>query len=144
VLGLPSYGYISKSTAQRLRTRSKSKKAVKVVNDDGGTEGQVQFRGLVKQGALVRTVSISPDGITTISFRGGGGFERRWDSCSATPFLRSNSSKQIITYDDLESLGMKAEFAWKVGMLGVNIFDVHGDTDYWDLTSCIRNRMGLA
>ncbi|CAA7259874.1 unnamed protein product [Cyclocybe aegerita] len=137
VLGLPSYGYISSSTTQRLRTRADSN-AVKVINDDGDSEGQIQFRELVAQGALVR--SISGD---TVSFTAGGGFERRWDSCSDTPFLRSTASRQVITYDDLESLSMKAAFAKRVGMLGINFFDIHGDTDQWDLITTIRKSMAL-
>ena len=149
VLGLPSYGYISTSHAERLRTRSASSfnsnrqarqsDSVEVVDEDGGSDSQVQFRQLVKQGALVR----SAHGNGSPTFSPSGGFERRWDTCSATPFLRSTSSGQIITYDDPESLSMKATFARQVGMLGVNLFDIHGDTDEWDLTDPIRKSLGL-
>ena len=142
VLGLPSYGYISTSHAERLRTRSAfNSDSVEVVDEDGGSDSQVQFRQLVKQGALVR--SLPPHGNGSPTFSSSGGFERRWDTCSATPFLRSISSGQIITYDDPESLGMKAAFARQVGMLGVNLFDIHGDTDEWDLTDPIRKSLGL-
>ena len=153
VLGLPSYGYISSSTASRLRTRAKSRKvkakfqpsgtSVKVVNEDGGSDGQVQFRELLRQGALIRSTPTLLGTSNISSFIGGGGFERRWDSCSETPFLRSNASRQVITYDDLESLRLKVAFAKEVGMLGVNLFDIHGDTDNWDLTNCIREALGL-
>ena len=147
VLGLPSYGYISTSHAERLRTRSafdsnwqaRQSDSVKVVDEDGGSDSQVQFRQLVKQGALVR----SPHGNGSPTFSPSGGFERQWDTCSATPFLRSISSGQVITYDDPESLSMKADFARQVGMLGVNLFDIHGDTDDWDLTVSIRKSLGL-
>ncbi|KAF8192629.1 glycoside hydrolase [Pholiota molesta] len=79
VLGLPSYGYISSSTATHLRTRKWS-------------------------------------------------FERMWDSCSDTPYLRSITSRQIVTYDDPES------------MLGVNLFDIHGDSEQWDLIDSVEDR----
>ena len=149
VLGVPSYGYISTSHAERLRTRSafssnrqaRQSDSVKVVDEDGGSDSQIQFRQLVKQGALVR--SLPPHGNGSPTFSPSGGFERRWDTCSATPFLRSISSGQIITYDDPESLGMKAAFARQVGMLGVNLFDIHGDTDEWDLIDPIRKSLGL-
>ena len=148
VLGLPSYGYISTSHAERLRTRSafsstskrRPSDAIKVVDEDGGSDSQVQFRQLVRQGVLVRTTPQHGDGSPT--FLSSGGFERRWDSCSATPFLRSTSG-QVITYDDPESLSMKATFARQVGMLGVNLFDVHGDIDEWDLTNSIRKSLDL-
>ncbi|KAF8974431.1 glycoside hydrolase [Flammula alnicola] len=154
VLGLPSYGYISSSTVEHLQTRSKPKKKKKkqrhsdsltVVSQDGGSDSQVQFRELIKQGALVAQPSTASDGNGTAehTFIASGGFERRWDDCSGTPYLRSTSSGQIITYDDPESLGMKAAFAKDVGMLGVNLFDVHGDTDQWDLTDSVRKSVGL-
>ena len=149
VLGLPSYGYISTSHAERLRTRSAFSSipqkhwsdSVKVVNEDGSSDSQVQFRQLVGQGALVR--SVPPHGNGSPIFAPSGGFERRWDSCSDTPFLRSTSSGQVIPYDDPDSLGMKAAFARQAGMLGVNLFDIHGDTDEWDLLNSIRKSLGV-
>lgn len=67
------------------------------------------------------------------------GFQRSWDKCSATPFLHSDT--QTIPYDDPESLAMKGAFAKKTGMLGVNMFDVHGETDQWDLITATRNAL---
>jgi len=80
---------------------------------------------------------------STVTFVANGGFERHWDGCSDTPYLRSTASKQVVTYDDPESIGLKAAFAKQVGMLGVNLFDVHGDTDGWDLTDSARKSIGL-
>ncbi|KIM46067.1 glycoside hydrolase family 18 protein [Hebeloma cylindrosporum] len=145
VLGLPSYGYISSSTAEHLRTRSRSTRiqressSIAVISEGGDT--QIQFRDLVRQGALIR--SSGSDQNSTAAFVANAGFERRWDSCSDTPYLRSTTSKQVITYDDPESIGLKAAFAKQVGMLGVNLFDVHGDTDKWDLTDSARKSIGL-
>ena len=158
VLGLPSYGYISKSTSSSLRQRSMAHllsgrpithasethaATVQVINDDGGGEdgAQIQFNELVAQGALIRN---EPDTDTNeVTYTSSGGFTRYWDDCSSTPFLRSESIRQIITYDDPLSLGMKAEFAARVGMLGVNMFDVHGDSAQWDLTDSVRRSLGL-
>lgn len=152
VLGLPSYGYISTSTASRLRTRAKTKQkktkshstgSLKVINEDGSLTGQVQFNDLVRQGALIRSTPSESSRRNATSFIAGGGFVRRWDPCSETPFLRSVGAHQVIAYDDLESLQLKTIFAREVGMLGVNLFDVHGDTVDWDLTDCIREGLGL-
>ncbi|KAG8936045.1 hypothetical protein FRC02_004958 [Tulasnella sp. 418] len=131
-LGVPSYGYISRSKVQQLSGRSES---VTVKNDDGGTNnGQMQFNGLISQGALVKK-----DGV----YVGAGGFQRRWDSCSSTPFLRSESQGQIITYDDPQSLKIKGDFAKKAGIKGINMFDVHGDTSNWELVDAVRSGLGL-
>ncbi|KAJ7276522.1 glycoside hydrolase superfamily [Mycena haematopus] len=131
VLGVPSYGYVSKSTATRLRTRQNQVQSVKLASG-----GQIQFRDLVEQGALVRN--------SNGSFSGGGGFTRYYDECSCTPFLRSPSSGQIVTYDDPQSLGLKAALAKRTGMLGVNMFDWTGDTDNGDLVDAIRQGFDYA
>ncbi|KAH6915334.1 chitinase [Coprinopsis sp. MPI-PUGE-AT-0042] len=197
VLGLPAYGYVQKSAAQRLRNRyfdfrgrhryggdrghswdgdddddedegwgqdhwhdshdgddgdgdggedggdwepnhpsgPSASQPIKVSDD----EEQIQFRDLVKQGALIASARDSNE--TFVRYQASGGFERRWDGCSETPFLRSTSVGQIVTYDDPESLALKARFAKEVGMLGVNIFDIHGDTDSYDLVDAIRSAM---
>lgn len=148
VLGLPSYGYISKSNATNLRTRSRLFAAAKITSTGAadvevvGEGGTIQFRDIISQGALVlaQPANVSHPAV----YDGAGGFEKHWDSCSSTPYLRSANAGQIIAYDDPESLHMKAKFALKVGMLGTNMFDVHGDSDGWDLTTAVRNGMGLA
>ena len=223
VLGVPAYAYISRSTASSLRQKRALGPStnVRVLNDAGGFEsGQVQFRDLIKQGALTRTnwvlqssassppgtvdgfgnpldseldvdldpdcagieeddyedgddvnaltLSLSPAGglmvtpvdgdpsagslvstppppniFTVASFEGAGGFIRHWDLCSSTPFLRSDFAQQIITFDDPESLGLKAAWIKEAGILGVNVFDVHGDTDDWDLVDSLRKGLGI-
>lgn len=167
VLGLPSYGYVSKSTTNRLRQRgrrsdehlaatrpqfeggagveSNAGSAVEVAGDDadddaGDDSGQVQFKELITQGAIIRNPVLDVgdgDGGDIATYSASGGFTRYWDDCSSTPFLRS-SGGQVITYDDPGSLAMKAMFAAKVGMLGVNMFDIHGDSVEWDLIRAAR------
>lgn len=141
VLGLPSYGYMSRSTAMFLRQRS-----VKLESEDGsGGDGQIQFRDLVDQGALKRAAPVDDSSApgAASKFVGGGGYERHWDACSSTPFLRSEIAHQVVTYDDPESIALKASFAKGAGILGVNMFDVHGDTDSWDLIDAARLGLGL-
>ncbi|KAF9653393.1 glycoside hydrolase [Thelephora ganbajun] len=84
-----------------------------------------------------------PNVFTAAVFEGTGGFTRHWDLCSSTPFLRSEFAEQIITFDDPQSLGLKAAWTKEAGLLGVNIFDVHGDTDDWDLVDSLRKGLGI-
>lgn len=105
------------------------------------SDPQIQFRDLVRQGALV--FSNSSSNSTNGTFIAAGGYTRIWDKCSNTPFLRSESAGQIITYDDPQSLGMKAAFVKKMGMLGANLFDVHGDTDQWDLIDSVIEQFNV-
>ena len=145
VLGLPAYGYLSESSASHLRNRhtriqehdseeESPRNVTKLLDEDGNSVGQILFRELVRQGALSRTVNPH---MGRVDFVGENGFERSWDLCSSTPFIRSTLAYQLVTYDDPLSLSLKAAFARTVGMLGVNIFDVHGDTDGWDLTNAV-------
>ncbi|EIW62034.1 glycoside hydrolase [Trametes versicolor FP-101664 SS1] len=201
VLGVPSYGYISRTSAALLRTRGQSMRrttlrpwrfhkrrhngvrktrrhrvlewvgalvdktnilstgSTLVHNEDGGTDnGQVQFRDLVAQGVLQPYLSnnTSPSTLSALRskktdenaegrrlFAGGGGFERLWDACSSTPFLRSAGARQVITYDDPVSLEMKAQLARAAGMRGVNLFDISGDTDNWDLADALLRGLGV-
>lgn len=62
------------------------------------------------------------------------GFQCSWDNCSATPFLYRQA-------DDGESLPIKDAFAKKTGVLGVNMFDVHGKTDEWNLIMATRKTL---
>lgn len=136
--------------------------AIMATNDDGSPEdGQVQFRGLVEQGILQYSPEEPYDGASADGsvapmryvtnrgkeidslYDGWSGFSREWDECSSTPFLRSATADQVVTYDDPLSLGMKAAFVQGVGLLGVNMFDISGDTDQWDLTDALRKGLGL-
>ena len=47
-----------------------------------------------------------------------------------------------MTYDDPESIKIKAAFAKEVGLLGLNMFDIHGDTRTWDLVDAARQGLG--
>ncbi|KAG8687376.1 hypothetical protein FRC08_011997 [Ceratobasidium sp. 394] len=151
-LGLPSYGYVQSSGASRLVQRSEGRleedEDYEVETADSGTGsvrvkgegegddgGQVQFKQLLSEGAI----KLTDDG----DYVGAGGFSRMWDICSSTPYLVSKAAHQVVTYDDPQSLGMKAAFAKGAGLRGVNMFDVHGDTEDWTLTDAIRAGLGL-
>ena len=137
VIGVPSYGYVSPSKATNLRTRANSSTVAVTPNS-----GQIPFRDLVSQGALNCTTPASST--SPRSCVASGGYERCWDDCSSTPFMRSSSAGQVISYDDPESLEMKGQLARNLKMLGINMFDVHGDTDQWDLTTSLRKGLGCS
>ncbi|PBK72768.1 glycoside hydrolase family 18 protein [Armillaria solidipes] len=120
VLGIPAYGILSTSNATKLRTRSK-RESPTLVTDDGEEQGQIRFSSLVKQGALVLE-----DTLGQRKFVAPPGSTRHWDWCSSTPFLKSTN--QLVSYDDPESIGLKAEFVMKNGMRGTSMWEATGDT----------------
>lgn len=141
LLGIAAYGYLQMSTATSLVTRRRRSlehraATVTVTNADGGTtDGQVNFASLISQGALVLD--------STGAYVGGGGFTREWDSCSSTPWLKSTASGQVVTYDDPQSISLKAQFARQSGLRGTNMWELTGDMSAWSLMSAARSGLGL-
>lgn len=199
-------GTTSEDPGMPLEVEGSKPSVFMVRNEDGGTDnGQIQFRELVRQGALQYLTAWSDDSAQSAAstgtstegdgsniqsgdsgekdagsddnsndeagspsstdaesqapvqqmsvdfagqhidnvFNGLNGFVRLWDACSSSPFLRSTVAKQVVTFDDPQSLEMKAVFVREAGLLGTNMFDISGDTDQWDLTDGIRRGLGL-
>ncbi|KAF5390714.1 hypothetical protein D9757_002684 [Collybiopsis confluens] len=129
VLGSPFYGYLSDSSATTLRSRDASA-STRAISDDGTRTGAIMFVSLVNQGILIPSTSNNGQ----VNFVGARGFSRYWDACSSTPFLRSPSTNQVISYDDPESLGLKARLAMSTGLRGINVWSVDGDYQvHWQL-----------
>lgn len=150
MLGVPAYGYVNPSHATHLVSkrsmsapRLTSKSHLYARDNDAqtptivtvkGDGGEVQFNDLIAQGALLNT--------PTNGYIGFGGFTRFYDSCSSTPFLTSPYTNQVITYDDPQSLKLKAQLASQSGILGTSMWDLSGDTATWDLTNALRQGLG--
>jgi chitinase len=121
VLGIPAYGIVSRSSADKLRTRDEAGDScwinysssssstsdhhyhhartmesdtgeLEVHDDEGGSDGQIQFGELVRQGALVRN--------NGGDYEAAGGFERRWDDCSSTVSTIFNAIPAIFHFRD--------------------------------------------
>jgi chitinase len=52
---------------------------------------------------------------------------RMWDDETKTPWLKSPDGKQVIGYDDAESLTIKTKWAMERGLRGVFFWEVRGD-----------------
>ncbi|KAH8920058.1 glycoside hydrolase family 18 protein [Atractiella rhizophila] len=90
---------------------------------------QAGFRELVNRGALAKSSSGK--------YVGKNGYVRKWDSCSSTPFLVNSERGLVVTYDDPESLAIKAAYAYEVGIGGMNSWEMSGDLG-WDLVRSVR------
>ena len=55
------------------------------------------------------------------------GFTRFWSSEARVPWLHNDSLGVFISYDDAESIGLKAEYARERGLGGVMIWEIGGD-----------------
>jgi chitinase len=61
------------------------------------------------------------------------------------PWIRSSYTGQVVTYDDPDSLSMKAQFARQSGLRGCNMFSMDGDWtgSNWPLVDALRSGMGI-
>jgi len=80
---------------------------------------QIGFNTLVSQGALSRSSSGT--------YKAINGYVRNWDTCSSTPWLRNAVRGVIVTYDDPQSIGLKAQYAASRGIGGVAFWDMSTD-----------------
>ncbi|CAA7268385.1 unnamed protein product [Cyclocybe aegerita] len=128
LLGLPLYGYVSKSSSKKL-----SGSLIPTPNDPrfppgahprhppisaNGAQGdlshlwgqQIAFSQIISFGALTQ----NSDG----SYGGVNGYTMGWDDCSDTPYLFNTAQTTVVTYDDTWSIASKTQFAKKSGMAG--------------------------
>ncbi|KAF9515875.1 glycoside hydrolase family 18 protein [Hydnum rufescens UP504] len=146
LLGVPSYGYVQKSQATSLRQRGVDILPILVPEDStvisapaaasaapllSGTGNQIQFIDLVQQGVIQLAESTGSPTLSPASTSPVNRFQRYWDACSSTPFLMSLSQDQLPLFPKV------------LGIAGVNMFDVHGDTADYVLTDALRSGLGL-
>lgn len=76
--------------------------------------------------------------------RGLNGFRRVWDNCTSTPYLYSETTSTFVTFDDPESLSIKAKYAVDEGLKGVGMWSIdHDEVDYV-LSKAIVKALGRA
>ncbi|KAH8828170.1 glycoside hydrolase [Flagelloscypha sp. PMI_526] len=166
LLGLPLYGYVSNSKKTVLTgsfapevNEDSSNYLVKPQLDDSGRttwlngahprakDGdvrvmadlrsyygqQIAFKDILKSGALQRNADNT--------YSAGGGFTYAWDNCSNTPFLYRTDQSTVVTFDDPQSLALKAQYAQSKGLAGVFTWSVEED-DGKILIDAIRTAIG--
>jgi chitinase len=68
------------------------------------------------------------------------GFKRYWHPEAQVPWLHNDSLGVFITYDDAESIGLKADYVRTNGLGGIMIWEIGGDDG--TLLGVIRQRLG--
>jgi chitinase len=57
----------------------------------------------------------------------GAGFKRKWDDKAKAPYLVNRKKKILVSYDDEESVGYKADYILDNNVRGVIIWTIVGD-----------------
>ncbi|PPR01818.1 hypothetical protein CVT24_001682 [Panaeolus cyanescens] len=135
ILGLPLYGYVSRSSAKKLsgsgspglghpHRRFVSPPAYFApLGDVSRIWGQqIPFSQLLAYGILTRR----SDG----TYGATNGYTYDWDNCSDTPFVYNPSRTTVVTYDDTYSIASKTQYARKAGMAGCFTWSMDQDDGY--------------
>ncbi|KDR78222.1 hypothetical protein GALMADRAFT_1307739 [Galerina marginata CBS 339.88] len=127
LLGLPVYGYVSKSKDKELTGSSLPSSILptgahprlapnrfrisEALGDLSALWGQqIPFIQLVQSKVLVK----NQDG----TYGAANGYTSAWDNCSDTPYLYNIGRTTVVTFDDTYSIASKTLFAKKSGMGG--------------------------
>jgi chitinase len=69
-------------------------------------------------------------------------WERKWDAIGQVPWLVNRRDKQVISYDDAQSMRVKGAFAIEAGLAGVMIWELSGDDAAWTLLHALNDALG--
>ena len=81
-------------------------------------ETEFPYNSLFSTGALTYSNGI---------YAGAGGYKRYWNAAAQVPYLYSATAKRFITYDDSESMRVKANYANQVGLGGLMFWELSED-----------------
>jgi chitinase len=70
------------------------------------------------------------------------GYVRYWDPVSSAPFLYNSATRTFVSYEDTESVKLKAEYVVREKLRGVMFWEYHGD-DRGALLGAIWTGLGL-
>jgi chitinase len=68
-------------------------------------------------------------------------FERHWHAEAGVPWLYDAGTGTMLSYDDPESIGRKADFIRERGLGGAMFWELSGDDASWSLLSAIADRL---
>jgi len=73
-----------------------------------------------------------------------GSWVRTWDEKVKAPYLFNKDTKQIISYDDPETIEHKAKYVLDNGFAGMMVWELENDTDDFEILTAINNNLGCS
>ena len=71
----------------------------------------------------------------------GGKYTECWDNTAMVPYLTNSSGKMVLTYDNEESIGMKANYVKEKGLKGAMYWSIRDDDSDRTLARAISTRL---
>ncbi len=72
----------------------------------------------------------------------GTGYTRRWSDAAKAPWLYNPTTGVMITYDDPESMGIKADYVNARNLGGMMFWELSGDDAQDSLLGAVQSRLG--
>ncbi len=69
------------------------------------------------------------------------GYNRNWDDQAKVPYLTDASGTMVLSYDDETSIGLKADYVKKKGLLGAMYWDIEADDANHTLGKAVASRL---
>jgi chitinase len=117
VLGVPFYGR-GWDNVQPGVSGNGLGQAGSEATSPGLGETEFPYNNLLSSGVLTYSNGV---------FAGGAGYTRHWNAQAQVPFLYSPTAKRFITYDDAESMRVKAAYTNQQGLGGMMFWEASED-----------------
>ena len=92
-----------------------------------------------------KAASSSSEGDGTYYGKMGSLFEKyqeKWDDKAMVPYLADDSGKMVFAYDNVRSIGLKADYVLQKNLLGIMFWNWEGDnTTTWELTHAMSDKL---
>ncbi|KAJ2007605.1 hypothetical protein H4R26_000684 [Coemansia thaxteri] len=130
--GLPFYGRTVTANADMTRSHDMYQPLTKTIprgdgddkeEADGSCGGPKVFSGIWKYSNL------RSEGVLDTPDSAAGPWTRQLDNTTNTPWLFNRETKDFVSYDDVVSIGAKAEYAVAKGLAGVMVWPITNDFD---------------
>lgn len=72
------------------------------------------------------------------------GYQYYWDNVAKVPYLYNETTKQFISYDNVESLQYKVNLVKEKALGGIMIWDLATDDDGWNLLKTVSHGLGVS
>lgn len=96
--------------------------------------------GMAFFGRVDRTI-LTGDEMDYNEIIGLTGFTKRWDDQAKVPYLTDANGTMVLSYDDEQSIGLKAEYVKSNGLLGAMYWDIEADDDNRTLGKAVASRL---
>ncbi|KAL6607696.1 hypothetical protein LY90DRAFT_132621 [Neocallimastix californiae] len=136
VVGIPAYGrsWISGSSSNNGYLQRPSNSHPKGDEEDYIDPNSKRYSSTWKYKNIRKAIMKSTYKDST------GNWIRVWDSKSSVPFLFNKNTRQFITYDDPESVSIKADYVIKYNLGGMMMWEIEEDTKDSELISTIHKK----